>query len=111
MPLHVESSVGGSWREIGVLQPGAQPGSMSHTKEDGSREIYIFECNQNDRDSTVFRSRAGLDIVEGLTREILSTHYDVVQTLTAGESIELNIRGPRMQKPNPVRFSHRTSGN
>ncbi|QQR54555.1 hypothetical protein IPG41_05175 [Candidatus Peregrinibacteria bacterium] len=111
MPLHVEISAGGNWREIGVLEPGVRPGSMSNIKDDGTREIYIFECNRNDRDSTVFRSRAGVDIVEGVTREVLSTHFDIVQTLAAGESLELNIRGPRMQKPNPVRFSHRTPGN
>ena len=111
MLLHIETSIEGSWKEIAVLKPGDQPGSMSNLKEDGSREIYVFECDRNDRDSTVFKSRAGIDIVEGATREILSTHYDIVQTLTAGQSLELNMRSPRMQEPKPIRLSHRTAGN
>ncbi len=109
MPLVLEIKAGKDWRETGRLQPGAQTGSMSNIKPDGTREIIAFDCRPDDAESTIFRSQDGsLDLEVGtVLRVIDQARFDVIQTLKDGESLVLDVRTPRMPAAFPVRFTHR----
>ena len=60
------------WVRFGTLRPGDRPASMSDNKPDGSRDLYMAECSPDDTHSTIYRSKAGLDIDMGNLRAVVA---------------------------------------
>lgn len=109
-PLKVEvSRTGTEWVQAGpLIKPGDPSGSMSNNKEDGSRELYFFECSPDDSRSTIYKSGAGFDVDLGLLRasEIDTSRLEVIRELLKGETYEMEVKTDRSLEKIKVRFTH-----
>lgn len=96
------------WIRIGQLNPRDAPGSFSNIREDGVREIVLFECSEDDSETRIFRSGLGIDWESGDLRGVISSLelLELVKTLKKGESYEMNITTDRGTRA-VVRFSHK----
>ena len=71
--LEVYDPATDQWVKLSLyLTPGDRPGSMSHNPQEGVRELYYFDCAEDDSHSTIYRSPLGIDIVEGQTRMVIN---------------------------------------
>lgn len=93
-PLNLEvfNPQGSEWRKVGELKPGQPPGSISQNKPDGSREIYFFECNSDDSESIIYRSKAGVDAATSHVRSVGTAGLETVRVLKNGESHTISIK-------------------
>ncbi len=107
MPLKLETynRETKSWIEVGVLHPGSYPGSISNISQ-GSRQIYLFECAKDDSHSAIYRSLAGVDIEEGITREVISTRFVKLMELKRRESYVLEVKTDKSPEKRPIKFTH-----
>jgi len=103
MPLILEAGREGKWIKIFEREPSPGFGSLSSIAS-GRREIIMFDTGQ--RSSTIWRSRAGVDIdLTEVTREVLSVGgYEVLAELSPGEQYEFTLQTERMQAPVSARF-------
>ena len=86
---------------VHTINPGDPPGSISSNKP-GKREVYLFECARNDEQSTLFRSRRGVDVEISDSRIVMSMGFEKIRTLmrndrhdivvTTEEGIEVLVR-------------------
>ncbi len=63
-----------------TVKPGDPPGSISDNKP-GKRDIYLFECARNDEQSTLFKSRRGVDVEISESRIVMSEGLEKIRTL------------------------------
>lgn len=91
------------WHQIGELNEGEPPGSLSHNPPEGAREMVVFSCHGDY--STVERSRCGVDREVGPIRGITSTGFETLAQLGAGQKIDLMLI-PDGAGPTRVRFRH-----
>ncbi len=92
-PLNIAlKSPQGEWIKFGTLSPEEAPSSISNHRQDGSREVYLFECEADDKSSTIIRSVGGIETEE-------------VARLKDGESLILPIRNKTVGDVE-VRFTH-----
>ena len=105
-PLIIEAySPDGSWTKIGGIGPADLPGSLSHNRPDGGRDIYVFMCLGSS--SVIYRSEAGMDIETGSLREIAASGYEVVRKIRSGsEPYEMRIKSDKSPEPRRIRFVH-----
>lgn len=109
-PCEVETRAPGSekWIKIGQVGPGDRPGSFSNIREDGIREIVLFESSKDDSETRIFRSGLGIDWEAGDLRGVIpdTELLELVKTLKKGESYEMNISTDRGTKA-VIRFTHK----
>jgi hypothetical protein len=106
LQLELEVSKG-RWATIGTVKPGDPPGSISDNQEDGSRDIYLFECARDGSKSTLYRSKGGIDGVVGPNRVVnMADGAEIVKELMAGEPYEMEVKPDRCPEPKKVRFTH-----
>lgn len=97
----------GGWVTIGDVKPGDRPGSISDNKADGARDVYVFECSEDDSKSTIYRSEGGLDTEKGDVRAVISLKgLSIVKELKRGEFYEMKIKTDKSPQPRKIRFSH-----
>lgn len=110
-PLHIEvfHPVKRDWVEVGKVHSTDIPGSMSDNKPDGARDIYVFECAQDNSKSTIYRSGGGIDMEVGQFRETImdTSKLEVVKELKDGESFEIEVKTDRSPVARKIRFTHR----
>ncbi len=108
MPLYLEINREGKWRTVGRLTPGDSPGSISHNKTDGRREMYMFECAADDSHSTIYRSIGGADGEIGDKRHVnIMSGIEIITILYRGnEPYAMSIKTDRSEKTRQIRFSH-----
>ena len=93
------------WVLINNLYPNDIPGSITDVRGN-ERQVYIFECGKDDSNSTIYRSRAGVDIANAQTRVITSAEMEVVRVLRANESHVLQIKTDVSPEERKIRFTH-----
>jgi hypothetical protein len=95
MPLLMEVAHppgAGNWRRHAVLWPGDQDGSVTNNLPDSlDREILVFRCEQDDRESRIFKVTSGAEAVEGDARIIVAACLEPVATLGPGESHQVTV--------------------
>lgn len=111
-PLRVEAfhPVEKEWVRIEPeLKPGDPSGSMSNNNEDGSRDLYLFECADDDSKSIIYRSGFGTDVDLGAKRVVSMdpSKLEVVKELKRDESYEMEFNTDQSPEPRKVRFTHR----
>lgn len=113
-PLSVEvyNPAARRWVKAGPdVKPGDPPGSISDNKPDGSRDIYMFECAQDDSQSTIYHSGFGLDteLEGGKLRAVVTdpSRLEIVKELGKGESFEMTIKTDKSPNPRKIRFTHK----
>ncbi len=106
--LEIRAPASEKWIRLGQLNPGRKPGSFSNIREDEVREIVLFECAEDDSETRIFRSGLGIDWEAGNLRGVIPDPelLELVRTLKAGESYEMNITTDRGTKA-VVRFTHK----
>jgi len=109
-PLSLEAyAPEGRWAKVGNVNPGDPPGSISHNKPDGGRELYLFECSQDDTHSIIYRSPLGLDIAMGKSRQVFTdtSSWEVLRELRKGdEPYEMTVKMDRSPEARLIRFIH-----
>jgi len=96
------------WVGVGEINPGNRPGSISDNKPDESRDLYIFECSKDDSQSTIYRSKGGVDTEKGDMRAVIALGgLSIVKELKRGESYEMKVRTDVGREPRKIRFSHK----
>ena len=107
-PLNIEvfNAEKQNWVKAGELRPGDPPGSISQNKPDGSREIYLFQCEPDDKSSVIYRSEGGVDIESPQTRVVGTTGLEVVARLTDGQSHTISVKTDVSDAIRVVRFTH-----
>ena len=106
-PLNIEVyNPNGEWVSIGRIRFGDNKGSMSHNKPNGDREIYTFECANDDSKSVIYRSILGIDAEVGSSRVVNSLGEEIVRELIKGDSYELAVKTDRTPELTRVRFTH-----
>lgn len=108
-PLYTEVHIGGNnWHQVGVLNPGDNPGSMSDNRPDGSRQVYLFECSADDSHSLLYRSKAGIDAEIGVVRVMATDGLEEIKCLTKGDKpYSIRVQTDGNPRPTLVRFIHR----
>lgn len=101
--LLFEIRMDGRWRELGRLETGDAPGSLSHNGPAG-RQVYQFQCHGDY--SVLERSLGGADTEVGPMRVVLSDGFERVAILRHGETEEFWLKTDRMNAPHRVRFTH-----
>lgn len=106
--LEIPSGQLSGWIEIGRVETGDPPGSISNHTEDGTREIYLFACLSNEK-SVLYRSNFGLD--QDITTSIRLTDLDlsqleVITELGPGEALEMTVKTDRSPTRRRIRFRH-----
>lgn len=98
------------WVDLGEQPPGSPPGSFSNVRENGAREIILFECAEDDSETRVYKSGFGLDAELGEEGELRQVIYDpekleTIKALKKGESHEMEIKTDRNIQ-SKIRISH-----
>ena len=110
-PLIVEvySSEEKKWLQLPCLRPYDRPGSMSDNKENGKRDVYIFECSKDDSYSVIYHSKFGLDrlLKEDLRECLALGKLEVVRVLRKEESYEIMVKTDISREKRRIRFTHR----
>ena len=106
-PLSVEVlNESGDWTLLRELKPGNPPGSLSDMKEDGSRTVIVFQCQQDDRSSVIYEATEGADLSNSAERLIAYSEARDVALLRNGESHTLTVRA-NSSAEKTLRFTHR----
>ena len=105
LKLDVYNPNSNNWINIGNLNPGDLPGSVSDNRP-GKREVYIFECKQDNSKSVIYCSRSGIDAETGDARIINTSGVDVIKELKNGETYEMKIRTDKSLEGRLIRFTH-----
>ena len=108
MALTLEMFVPGNnkWTKLADISPGASPGSFSNNTGEG-REVYVFECLQDNSASVIYRSKAGVDVEMDPGRAIVTTGLDVVKTLRVGDKpYEIQLKTDRSSGTKRILFTH-----
>jgi hypothetical protein len=100
------------WVTFGILNPGDRPASMSDNKPDGRRDVYMIECSPDDTHSTIYRSKAGLDIIIGNLRVVapleIPEGFEIVKILKKGdEPYVLSLKTDKSPEERKVSFTHK----
>jgi hypothetical protein len=91
--LRVEMYAKDEWREVGRLESGDKPGSMSDNdvgEIPARREVLIFRC-LGDR-SVITRSVAGADACIGPNRSVVAVAEEILADLQPGQSFEKTVQ-------------------
>lgn len=107
-PLNVEvyNAQRNEWIRAGEVKPGDPPGSISQNKPDGSREVYLFQCEPDDKSSVIYRSEAGIDVANPQIRVIDSVGLEEVARLTEAESHTISVKTDVSDARRVIRFTH-----
>lgn len=111
MPLQIEAYNPelSEWLKIGDVKPNDPPGSFSQNRPDGSRELYLFECAEDNSQSTIYRSPFGIDTEIGNLRAVLNdrTEWEVMKVLRKDdEPFRITIKTDNSPQRRVVRFTH-----
>lgn len=110
-PLEISVYAMNEWGKVGEVGPDSPPGSMTNIREDGRRELYLFECSSDDTKSTIYRSGLGVDyeIPEQQGRMVTSnpSRTETLKELTEGETYELWVHTEKSPEPRLIRFKHK----
>lgn len=109
-PLNIEvyNPARSEWINVGELKPGDRPGSMSQNKPDGTREVYLFECAQDDSHSSIYRSELGVDTEIVDARLVGTEGLEVVSELKSGDKPYILTVGTDISPQRRiVRFTHK----
>jgi hypothetical protein len=93
------------WLRVGLIGPGAPPGSVSDNR-DGRRDVYVFSCASDNSHSVIQRSVAGVDREIGPLRAVTSVGAETVKVLKTGETYEMEVRTDMGREPRRIRFRH-----
>ena len=105
MSLRLEKYVEKDWVRVGELLPGMRPGSMSDNKLDGSRDIYMFRCEEDNSKSVIYRSVGGYLEIQTVSA-LHSKGLVIVRELTLlRPSYEMEIRTSQKNAVK-IRFTH-----
>lgn len=113
LSLELYDPKGQKWTPLSpILNPGDPPGSFSQNLPDGSRELYMFECAEDDSQSIIYRSPSGLDIADLRGgRDVFKTEdsdWDLVKELKRGDPpYDLTIRTDFDSQGRIIRFTHK----
>ena len=82
---------------------------MSDNKENGKRDVYIFECSKDDSYSVIYHSKFGLDrlLKEDLRECLALGKLEVVRVLRKEESYEIMVKTDISREKRRIRFTHR----
>lgn len=110
-PLEIEvyNKQVGRWVKAGEVKPGDRPGSMSDSKADGKRDIYLFECAADDSKSIIYRSAFGADLESAKEERTIfldPSKRVVIKELVKGESYEMTVTTERARQSSRIRFTH-----
>lgn len=99
------------WKKVGEV-PEGDNGSISNNKPDGTRDIYFFECAEDNSHSTIYRSGFGMDMeITGTSlRELIidGSKIEKVAELKADESHEMIVKTDKGSMPVNTRFTHKS---
>ncbi|MDP3916817.1 MAG: hypothetical protein Q8Q42_00850 [Nanoarchaeota archaeon] len=96
------------WIEAGNLNPGDRPGSISNNNLDGSRDVYLFECEVGNNKSVIYRSSAGIDTEIENLRVTNIQDLEIVKELSKDNpTLEMKVKTDRSQIYRTIRFTHR----
>lgn len=110
-PLRIESYRGdiSQWVQVGEVNPGDRPGSISQNTPDGTRELYLFECAPDNSQSIIYRSKFGADVDGGKLRVVISdrANLEIMRVLKEGEKpYTLTLKTDVSPQRTIIRFSH-----
>lgn len=85
------------WIKVAEAGPNDPPGSLSNSKKDGSRDLYLIECAKDDSRTTLYLLGYGLDADLGKVRlaKIDPTKLKVIKEIKRGDSFEMEITTDR----------------
>lgn len=108
-PLNIEAfnSKKGEWVRVAELKSGDPPGSISQNMPDGRREVYLFECAEDDSESIIKKSKGGIDVVTPAMRMIVSEGMVEIARLKDGEVYSFSIKTDTSSERRLIRFAHR----
>lgn len=96
-----------NWIKVAEVRQRDLPGSISDNKSDGSRDVYIFECLQDDSKSVIYRSKAGVDTEIDSLRAITTAGVDIVAEIRRGDKpYKMEIKTDKRSEPRQIRFTH-----
>jgi hypothetical protein len=106
-PLSLEVYVADNhWKEIAQLGPKNRPGSISNTLNE-SREIYMFECLNDNSKSLIYKAKKDINLELNLIRIIDSENLEIIKELKKGdEPYKINIKTDRDSQSRIIRFTH-----
>jgi hypothetical protein len=95
------------WIHVGDVPPG-QSGSLSQNLPEGRREVYIFECEQDDSKTTLYKAAPGIDIEIGRMRASFNLgEMEVVKEIRRGdEPYRMSIKTDVSPQRRIMRLSH-----
>ena len=108
-PLRIEifNPVQEEWALVGEIKPADPSGSISQNKPDGSREVYLFECEPDDNQSAIYRSKSGVDTADSKRRLTEATAgLETLSTLKDKESYTISVKTDISDVRRIVRFTH-----
>lgn len=108
-PLRIDvyNPKGQEWVEVGELNPGDRPGTISQNKPNGSRELYVFHCEPDDKSSIVYRAKNGVDITDSQTRVFIPSDLKEVARLRDGDPpYVLTVKTDVSEDRRIIRFTH-----
>ena len=94
-----------TWRQVAVMGPGNPAGSLSGVRQ-SQRQLYLFECGEDDMHSAIYRSTRGIDVAEGNQRIVNTEGCELLRELARGESYILQVKTDSSPKERKVRFTH-----
>ncbi len=110
-PLKIEAYSGdkSKWVDVGEVKPGEQPGSLSQNRPDGTREVILFSCASDNSQSTIYRSKSGIDLVVGNIRAIVNDmeNWETVKVLKDGDPPHImSLKTDVSPQRRIIRFTH-----
>lgn len=107
-PLNIEvyNPAREKWAKVGERRPNEPLGSISQNKPDGTREVYLFGCNPDDKESIILKSKAGVDIADPSIRIVDTAGFEEISRLKDGESHTLSVKTDVSDTRRIVRFTH-----
>ncbi len=112
-PLRIEAfhPVSKTWVSAGrELSPNDQPGTVSNNLADGRREIYVFYCSSDDRESYIKKIINGLDMsfvdIRIISQEVLE-NAELITILTKGaKPLEISVKTDVSLQSRKIRLTH-----
>ncbi|MBI2013247.1 MAG: hypothetical protein HYS87_00180 [Candidatus Colwellbacteria bacterium] len=96
-----------SWKETCRVYPHQAPGSITDNKPDGTRDVYLFYCEDDDGCSKVLKSRGGVDTADPSTRVVTNlAGFELVKTIHPREYFTMTILTDESQEPRKIRIKH-----
>jgi|SRR3989338_2586443 len=97
---------GKQWVEAGSLKPGDRYGSISDTRPDGRRDVYVFECLPGNAMSRLYLSYNGTDIADAHNRTIVSAIIKPIVELKEGMEYDMKVKTDTSPERRWIRFRH-----